>query len=265
MEWGGKLVGGLVGALLGGPVGALLGALGGHFALDLGGEGRASGRLVPARESVRGRFFRTTFEVMGHLAKSDGRVTEREIAAARALMDDFALSPESRQAAIEAYTRGKQIDYAWGSAVMALRRACIGRADLLGIFLEIQLRAAIAGSDLATPVRARLIRIAAMLGVDATTLTRLESELRAHARPAGGPTSRQPRLSLAEAYAVLGVSADVGERELERAYRRALSRHHPDKLQSRGLPESLLAHAAARTRDILEAWDVIREHRGINR
>ena len=265
MEWGGKLVGGLVGALLGGPAGALLGALCGHLALDMRGEGSGSGRASPARESVRARFFRTTFEVMGHLAKSDGRVTEREIAAARALMDDFAFGPQSRQAAIDAYTRGKQADYAWSTAVMALRRACIGRADLLGIFLEIQLRAAIAGSDLASPVRARLIRIAAMLGVDAAALGRLEAELRAHSRPAGAPTSSSPRLSLGEAYAVLGVSADLGDRELERAYRRQLSRHHPDKLQSRGLPESLLAHAAARTRDILEAWEVIREHRGIDR
>lgn len=252
MEWGGKLVGGLAGALLGGPVGAAVGAWVGHLALDR--------RDSEAPESVRARVFRVTFEVMGCLAKSDGRVSEQDIAAARAMMDEFALGPEARRAAILAYTRGKQPDYAWSAAVMGLRRACAGRADVLGVFLDIQMRVAWAGSDLAPPVRARLLRIATMLGVGESAFAALEARVRGASSAAGAA-----RLSLAQAYAVLGVAPEVGDRELERAYRRQLSQHHPDKLQSRGVPEALLAHAAARTRDILEAWDVIREHRGIDR
>jgi len=42
-----------------------------------------------------------------------------------------------------------------------------------------------------------------------------------------------------------------------------LSRHHPDKLKSNGLPESMLGHAQQRTQQIIEAWNVIREARGI--
>jgi DnaJ like chaperone protein len=48
-----------------------------------------------------------------------------------------------------------------------------------------------------------------------------------------------------------------------KAYRRQLQRHHPDKLKANGLPESMLAHAKQRTQQIIEAWELVRERRGI--
>ena len=41
------------------------------------------------------RFFRTTFQVMGHVAKADGRVSEQEIQAARAVMSQLRLTPDA--------------------------------------------------------------------------------------------------------------------------------------------------------------------------
>ena len=51
--------------------------------------------------------------------------------------------------------------------------------------------------------------------------------------------------------------------EVVKAYRRALSRHHPDKLKANGLPESMIEHAKQRTQQIIEAYELIRERRGI--
>jgi DnaJ like chaperone protein len=70
-------------------------------------------------------------------------------------------------------------------------------------------------------------------------------------------------MSLAEAYDVLGVRAAAGDEAVVKAYRRQLSRHHPDKLRANGLPESMLEHAKQRTQQIIEAWDIIRAARGI--
>jgi len=47
------------------------------------------------------------------------------------------------------------------------------------------------------------------------------------------------------------------------AYRRQLSRHHPDKLKANGLPDSMIEHAKERTQQIIEAWELVRERRGI--
>ena len=48
-----------------------------------------------------------------------------------------------------------------------------------------------------------------------------------------------------------------------KAYRRQLSRHHPDKLKANGLPESMIEHAKQRTQLIIEAYELICERRGL--
>lgn len=210
-------------------------------------------------QSLQQRYWRTSFELMGCLAKLDGRVSEREIAVARAVMREADLLPAGVEAAIEAYTRGKQAGYDWSHAVMALRRAAAAQPEVLGRFLDLQLRAAIEGSGLQGAVRRRLLRIAVILGVDAARFAQRESEWRQHLRD----RAHREALSMEEACRVLGVSPSDSPAELERAYRRQLSRHHPDKLQASGLAESELAQAQVKTRRIIEAWDVIREQRGI--
>jgi DnaJ like chaperone protein len=47
------------------------------------------------------------------------------------------------------------------------------------------------------------------------------------------------------------------------AYRRLVSRNHPDKLVAGGLPQSMVEAAHERTRRILEAYEIIRKHRGM--
>jgi DnaJ like chaperone protein len=42
-----------------------------------------------------------------------------------------------------------------------------------------------------------------------------------------------------------------------------MSQNHPDKLVANGLPESMIAAAHERTQRILEAYELIRERRGM--
>ena len=60
---------------------------------------------------------------------------------------------------------------------------------------------------------------------------------------------------------MLEVEATATNDEVVKAYRRALSRHHPDKLKANGLPESMIEHAKERTQQIIEAWELIKERR----
>lgn len=279
MKWTGKVVGAVVGMMAGGPIGAALGAAMGHQFDDNDSDAPDAGayqRVDPADAAAVGeRFFRTTFEVMGHVAKSDGRVSEEEIRAARAVMGDFRLDAAQVQAAISCFSRGKSQEFDVATAVMALRKACVGRPDLLRIFLEIQLRSSIEGSDLRGPARAVLMRVAAMLGIGGMEFAHMEAILRlragrAGARPgtggdgrAGGGPTAPAALSLAQAYEILEVDAKASDEEVIKSYRRQLSRHHPDKLKANGLPESMLEHAKQRTQQIIEAWDVIRAERGL--
>ena len=104
MKWGGKLVGGALGALAGGPVGALLGVIAGHLVddkLEGPADPRESLRRRPLHrvedaeatddgpddeevavgdpKAVNALFFQVTFEVMGHVAKADGRVSDEDL------------------------------------------------------------------------------------------------------------------------------------------------------------------------------------------
>jgi len=115
---------------------------------------------------------------MGHLAKSDGRVSEREIAAARAVMSEFHLDPAQVRAAIECFHGRQRSALRSRRGLGLLRQACAGRPDLLHIFLEIQVRAAIAGNDLGGPVSALLVRVASHLGITRIELAHIEAALR---------------------------------------------------------------------------------------
>jgi DnaJ like chaperone protein len=84
MGWVGTAVGGAIGLVVGGPVGAVFGAALGQ-GVDRGwiGGPRRPALTGAQRARVQARFFETTFLVMGHVAKADGRVSEAEVALAR--------------------------------------------------------------------------------------------------------------------------------------------------------------------------------------
>jgi DnaJ like chaperone protein len=86
----------------------------------------------------------------------------------------------------------------------------------------------------------------------------MEASLRArHSAPRGSANN------LAECYAELEVDASISDAELIKAYRRQMSRHHPDKLVANGLPESMAQMAKEKTQRIQEAYEGIRAARGM--
>jgi DnaJ like chaperone protein len=282
MNWTGKLFGGALGLFVGGPFGLALGATLGHL-YDTGSLGpntrddddeRARvGSAGADSVNIGERFFATTFQVMGHVAKSDGRVSEREIRAARAVMSELRLDARQVRAAITHFTVGKQSRFDLPHAMQRLRDACTGRPDLLRVFLEIQMRAALAGADLVGPSRGVLTQIGSMLGVSAVELAQIETVLRLRQGRYGGGGSQDDaaagraatiaRMGLDEAFQILEIAPTATADEVVKAYRRQLSRHHPDKLKANGLPDSMLEHAKQRTQQIIEAHERIRAERGL--
>jgi DnaJ like chaperone protein len=268
MQWIGKAVGGLLGLMAGGPIGAAVGVVIGHqFDASAGGAGgpRVGGGGLNAAQ-IGERFFRTTFQVMGHVAKADGRVTEQEIQAARGVMSQLHLTPDQVQVAIGCFTEGKGPQFALPAALNALYSACAGRADLMHAFVEIQMRAALAGNDLQPAVRQLLQNIALRLGLSGIEFAHVEAVLRMRRNGyAGGAATAgiDADARLAQAYRVLECTPQNSNEELSLAYRRQLSRHHPDKLKANGLPDSMIEHAKERTQQIIQAWELVRERRGI--
>jgi DnaJ like chaperone protein len=112
MRWTGKLIGGALGMVLG-PGGALVGALLGH---------QYDAKAAQSNRSPGEQFFLSTFRLMGHVAKADGRVTEVKIAAARRIMHSLRLNPQQVQLAISLFTQGKQAEFDLEEEMQALPR-----------------------------------------------------------------------------------------------------------------------------------------------
>jgi DnaJ like chaperone protein len=252
MSWNGIFLGALIGFLITRSAwGAALGAVIGYM-LDPRAGGRAA---TPNGASISDEFFRTTFEIMGHVAKSDGRVSEAEIDAAQRVMQELNLSAADSAAAIACFRTGKSSGYDAELSIERLRESCGLRYGLLRAFVELQLRAALAGNGISPPARRTLFGIAERLGLSALEFAHLEASVRAQ--------QSHGKESLAECYAELEVDPGISDQELIKAYRRQMSRHHPDKLVANGLPESMAQMAKERTQRIQEAYEGIRAARGM--
>ncbi len=272
MAWIGKVVGGLLGYAMARLGGAVIGVILGHqfdrglMARPRRGSGRGGGSRGSRHAGQPGDrqqvFFEVTFIVMGHLAKVDGRVSEAEIAAARAVMQRMRLAEPQMRLAMELFNTGKRPDCPVSDYVERLRRHCGSQRQLLYTFLEIQIDLALAKGAVTPAERELLSRIADGLGVGRLDLMRIEAMLRARHR--FGENQAQPARenALEKAYEVLGIAATATDREVKTAYRRLMNQHHPDKQIARGLPDAMLEIAKERTGEIRAAYDTVRDSRG---
>lgn len=267
MKFTGKVVGGAIGLLAGGPIGAAVGVLLGHQFDEYsnGSDNEPRLRNDSDAAAIGDQFFRAAFRTMGHVAKSDGVVSESEIAAARAVMSDLRLTPSQVRAAIDYFTAGKQPSFNLADELAALAAACRGRPALLRTFLEIQVRAALAGNNMEGPARQLLGLMANRLGVSMVELAQIEAVLRIRSGSfRQQPTRNTGSEQLSQAYRVLECSPSSTDDEIVKAYRRQLSRNHPDKLKANGLPDSMIEHAKQQTQQIIEAYELLKERRGIS-
>jgi DnaJ like chaperone protein len=282
MNWKGKVIGGALGFLVGNIPGAAIGVIVGHqFDSGAAQAGFAGARFFGAGADpllVNRLFFPITFRVMGHIAKADGRVSEQEIAAARAIMQALHLQEGQVQAAIGYFGEGKQAAYDLAADLRQLRGAIAAYPELAYFFVQIQLQASLGGNGLPPLLRARLQRVAATLGVGAADFDRMENVLRFRmgatgsgragagdpfAGLRGGSAGVSEEQRLAQAYRVLAAEPSMADEEVVKCYRRQISRHHPDKLKANGLPDSMLERAKEEAQEIQAAYELLRVRRNM--
>ena len=255
MQWFGKAIGAILGLAVAGPFGSVVGAVLGHQ-FDQGLATRVGG----GPGAIQQLFFEVTFEVMGHLAKVDGRVSEDEIRIARRIMHAMHLGPEQITAAIERFTAGKRPNYPLRPRLGELAAGIGARRDLARAFIEIQVQAAVGAGAIDPGKRQLLWQVSQTLGFTRAEVAQIEALLRGHQQGGAGSIEQ---VSLDDAYQALGVASDASDTAVKTAYRRLMSQHHPDKLVAKGLPESMLEMAEEKTREIRVAYDRIKAHRGI--
>jgi len=253
MLWPSTVIGAGAGFAIASIPGALLGALLGQ-AMDRRLQlhswahvrERLGGRPVLRDDEV-------LFVLLGRLAKCDGRVVDGHIQQARQEMQRLEMSEPARRRAIAAFNRGKSGKDRLGVYLRRLRQQPHAAEGMLRACW----RMAWADGRAGRHERELLLDWGRQLGWSAPKVQALALEYE----------PQRPSLSSAgfgyqDALRVLGVGPQVEPGQIKQAYRRLLSRHHPDKLVGSGASPSQVREATERIRELHQAYAVIRKQRG---
>jgi DnaJ like chaperone protein len=268
MQYLGRILGSIVGILLLGKYGIVIGFIIGHI---IDRARLANGKSFFSNQQVRQTlFFRTTFQVMGHLTKAKGRVTQADIQVATAFMDRMQLHGASRLNAQQAFREGKEGNYPLKEKLRELRAICFGRSDLIRMFLEIQVQVAFADGKLHPNEREVLHIIAEGLGFSRAQFDQFLSMIEGsqsfthsgYRQSQSGANPYQQGPNVNDAYKVLGVKPSDDAAIVKRAYRKLMNEHHPDKLVAKGLPPEMVDVAKEKAQEIQAAYDLIKQVKG---
>ncbi|HEY8681810.1 MAG TPA: co-chaperone DjlA [Rhodanobacter sp.] len=216
------------------------------------------------------------FTLLGAVAKSDGRVSEAEIAVAERLMTRMNLDTELRKQAAASFNAGKQPEFDVTQTITALRNWVGMRRDHAFPVLDVVIETVLAEGNPAPEKMAILRQLAFALRVSDMELMALMA-MKGYAwhagagqrgyghgqqgrGPGGGYVPPQRTTQGPDPYAVLGIERGAEDRAVKRAYRKLISEHHPDRLGD--LPEDMRKRAESRASEINAAYDRIKEQRG---
>ena len=237
--------------------GALFGAVLGYFLFDKNRRPDVSGEQLQQAQQL---FFKTVFNLLGHIAKADGHISEMEIKLTEAYMDKMGLTPEHKREAIRLFKEGAAADFNLQGALNIYRQIGSRSPNLSQMLLVYLINLAMIDGDLDGKERDLLQQIAEGVGFSRVAFEQLLRMVGAQNSFAQNQPHRADDLALA--YEALGVTADASDADIKKAYRKLMSQYHPDKLMGQGLPEDMIKAATERSQEIQAAYDLIKKSRG---
>jgi DnaJ like chaperone protein len=256
----GKLIAGPLGLLVAGLPGLILGLLAGHF-FDRGLQKSLSFTSPQRAGQIQESFFETIFLLLGYLAKSDGRVSEQEIAQTEQIFAQMGLSPEQRRRAIELFQSGSSNTFNLQTTVGNFTEACGPQKQLQHNLMVFLISMALADGLLESAERSALNQIAVLMGYGTRKLDLLLKMINAQQQYSNQQSQKSSVNQLQQAHDVLGVDASMDDKTVKRAYRKLMSENHPDKLIAQGVPEHMLKMATEKSQNIQSAYEQIKQSR----
>jgi len=234
--------------------------------------GRANGlgNTRAQRATRQALFLKTTFTLMGKLAKADGRVSEQEVAHVETFFRQLKLTPAHRKEAITLFKLGSNTDFSVDVILEEFNRECGQSAALKQMMMVYLIGTATADGALRQAETELLRHISQSLGYSEAYFQQLLAMTRGQDHFSGGSYHHSgqqqgrpapTRGALSAAYQALGVKKTNTDAEIKKTYRRLIREFHPDKLMGQGLPEDMIKEATARSQEIQAAYDLIKKSR----
>lgn len=202
-------------------------------------------------------FFKTVFNLLGHIAKADGHISEDEVKLTEAYMDKMGLTPEYKREAIRLFKEGASSDFSLQACLTAYRDLGIRSPNLSQMLLVYLTNLAMVDGVLHNREVEILRQVAESVGFSRTTFEQLLKMIGAQ----NSFAKDQQNNDLALAYEALGVTADASDADIKKTYRKLMSQYHPDKLMGQGFPEEMIKSATERSQEIQAAYDLIKKSR----
>ncbi|WP_169542825.1 TerB family tellurite resistance protein [Sneathiella aquimaris] len=244
--WG-KIFGGAAGLLLGGPLGALVGGIAGHV-VDKYREGPDSeGDSVADGGGLKQVAFTIAVIALGaKLAKADGVVTRDEVDAFKRV---FRIPPEEQKNFAKVFDRARQSTAGYEGYAQQVEKMFRDTPQVMEDLLHGLFSIAMADGVLHPDEYAYLKNIALIFGFSDDDFDRFRGY---HV----GEDVRDP-------YQILGVTKDISDADLKKAYRALIRDNHPDKVMAQGLPQEFVDVANEKLAIINSAYDELCKHRNI--
>ncbi|GAB6905587.1 DjlA [Desulfosarcina cetonica] len=250
MGWMGKIVGGTIGFAIGGPLGAIFGAAFGH-AFDTGAEidEKAAHQRLSSTEQHQLTFFVAAFSMLAKLSQTDGHVTREEIDSIETFMErDLHLTPQSRNVAVNIFRTALNAPGTFDDFARQFYGQFQLKPQMLELMIDILIRVAVADGQMTAGEENLILSAVTIFNFSHSRYEQLKSQ---YVKTAD------------KAYAVLGCSPNDSDEQVKRCYRQRVQEYHPDKIAAKGLPEEFTRFAQDKFREIQDAWEQIKDARGI--
>jgi len=258
MSWFGKMVGGTIGFAIGGPIGAIAGAAFGHTFVDKKEQAYLSSRpgiRMDSRETLSSNeqaqlvFFTAAFSMLAKICKIDGHITDKEINAVNMFMkQDLQLDLNSQQTAQNIFRQAVNSNESFDAFAMQFYSIFRTQPNIIELMIDVLLRVSSADGAISNDEEKMLLSATRIFNYSNSDYERLKSKY---------------VKTTNKFYAILKCDENSSNEEIKKQYRKLVNEYHPDKIESKGLPEEFIKFANDKFKEIQEAYDTVKQERGL--
>ncbi|MFQ5344859.1 MAG: co-chaperone DjlA [Mariprofundus sp.] len=242
MSWIGAGIGAGIGMVIGGPIGAGIGAWLGHAA------GNAK-TVITERQEAQTVFFVSLFSMLAKMARADGKVSSEEAELINHIANtQMNMDAEDRKAARDIFNNALNDNYSIYDYARQYRQV-MQNQQMREMVYRLLFAVAFADQTIHAEEESILKKIPSCLGLDDSVYQRLKEEFLGQ------------EADISECYEVLGCRPDHSDNDIKRAYRKKCIEYHPDKIASKGLPESFMKFAEEQMHQVTSAYSTIMDSR----